>query len=62
MWIARNKDGTLVCFNDAPKYKFDEYFVPYGLSVDEGVIMPSDADEKLLGRHIEFEDGSFGIY
>lgn len=61
MWIARNKDGTLVCFNDAPKYTLDEYFVSYGLSVDEGVIMPSNTDEKLLGKHIEFGDGSFKI-
>lgn len=61
MWIARNKNGTLVCFNDVPDYILNEYFVPYGLSVDGGIIMPSNADEKLLGKHIEFEDGSFMV-
>lgn len=64
-WIARNKNNTLVVFNDEPIFDGFEYYreevVESENFIDYGVELPSNADEKLIGRHITWEDGHVKI-
>ena len=59
-WIARNRDNTLVVFNDEPVFDGYDYYrdevVESEDFTDYGVELPSDADEKLIGKHISWED------
>ena len=64
-WIARNRNNTLVVFNDKPVFDGFEYYreevVESENFIDYGVELPSDADEKLIGRHIDWTDGPVEI-
>lgn len=59
-WIARNRNNTLVVFNDEPVYDgYDYYWNESVVSedfTDYGVELPPDADEKLIGKHIDWTD------
>lgn len=65
MWIARNRSNDLVAFNDKPENSGSDYFrcecTESEVYINDGVELPSDADEKLFGKHIEFEDGAIEI-
>lgn len=62
-WIVRNSNGALLISNNKPERINDRY---WGFSVETimndeyayttFVELPSDADEKLIGRHINWED------
>ena len=59
-WIARNIDNTLVVFDNKPvfdgyKYYRDEQIESEDFT-DYGVELPLDADEKLIGKHIDWTD------
>lgn len=59
-WIARNRDNTLVVFNDEPVFDGYDYYRDEAVEsedfTDYGVELPSDADVRLIGRHITWED------
>lgn len=58
-WIARDKDKVLNVFEDKPIRREDNVWVsPYECPcIDSPYIeLPSDADEKLIGRHITWKD------
>ena len=59
-WIARNRNNTLVVFNDEPVYDGYDYYWNESVEsedfTDYGVELPSDADEKLIGKHIDWEN------
>lgn len=50
-WIARDKDGSLSVY----EYKPERAKVIWIQEYSE-VNLPSDADVKLIGRHISWED------
>lgn len=60
-WLARNEmDAVLNVFNNKPRLSSfgiwaSEDFCNYN-RVTLGVSLPSDADEKLIGKHITWED------
>lgn len=61
-WIARDFDGVLNVYDTLPERceDFREWILPdvvrlYALEVNM-VQLPSDADEKLIGRHITWEE------
>ena len=64
-WIARNRSNTLIVFNDKPIFDEYEYYREEVIEsenfIDYGVELPSDADEKLIGRHITWEDGAIEL-
>ena len=53
-WIARDKDNTLFIYTDKPERREDlELFTISSLELySYHIELPSDADEKLIGRHI----------
>lgn len=64
-WLARNKEGnngncTLNVFEEKPELSIFGIWItkdPNNISrVNLGVELPSDADEKLIGRHISWKD------
>lgn len=58
-WIARDKDNDLYVFEDKPIRREDNVWVPPYKSacIDSPYIkLPFDADERLIGRHITWED------
>lgn len=61
-WIARNKDGILNIFEkevNSDKYgrwRHNELIAFNVYDDNFGIILPSDADEKLIGRHLTWED------
>jgi hypothetical protein len=64
-WIARNNNGILVISNNKPvrvnlrrlKYwSFDMEMLLDEHADTYFVQLPSDADERLIGRHITWED------
>lgn len=62
-WMVRNNDGTLLISNNKPKRVNHRY---WGFNVETVmndeyadttfIKLPSDADERLIGRHITWED------
>lgn len=61
-WIARDKvDATLKVFENKPELTCFGIWSREDLSsitgVTLGVSLPSNADEKLIGKHITWEDG-----
>lgn len=46
-WIARDEDGRLYIYNKEPYTNVIE--------------LPSNADEKLIGKHIDWTDGPVEI-
>lgn len=65
MWIARCRDKTLMAFNTKPIDDSFDYYVEGSREsedfTDYGVELPTWADVKLIGKHIEFENGAFEI-
>lgn len=56
-WIARDKDNTLIIYADKPKRGTDGCFaVTQFMFYYDFVELPSNADEKLIGRHIDWDD------
>ena len=71
-WLARNLDGTILIFNRKPsrcgryniKVKKDGYwgFISNNIFDEHqfddciSIKLPFDADEKLIGKHITWED------
>lgn len=51
-WIARDKNKRLYIYSSRPERKSDEWMV-YTVNVVE---LPPDADEKLIGKHIDWKD------
>lgn len=64
-WIARNRNNTLVVFNDEPVFDRYDYYRDEQVEsedfTDYGVELPPDADEKLIGKHIDWTDGPVKI-
>lgn len=65
-WIARDKvDATLRVFENKPELSCFGIWSREDLSsiigVTLGVSLPSNADEKLIGKHITWEDGPVEI-
>lgn len=64
-WLARNRNNTIVVFNDRPLFGRYTYYREEQVEsedfTDLGVSLPSDADEKLIGKHITWEDGPVEI-
>lgn len=64
-WIARNKNNTLVVFNDKPIFDGFEYYreevVESENFIDYGVELPVCADLRLLGKHIIYADGAIEL-
>lgn len=65
MWIARCRDKTLMAFNTKPKHDNFDYYVEGSCEsedfTDYGVELPTWVDVKLIGKHIEFENGAIEI-
>ena len=65
MWIARCKDKSLLAFDTKPLQDGFDYYVRRSYELEEftdyGVELPTWADAKLIGKHIEFEDGPIEI-
>ena len=69
-WIVRNTNGVLVVSNNKPeRFDFDGY-LHWGFNVEmlmddyadtTFIQLPSDADEKLIGRHLAWEDNPVEI-
>ena len=58
-WIVRSKGSSLWIFNNKPKRGYSTWLTPFNwvTGVTQIAIqLPSDADEKLIGRHISWED------
>lgn len=59
-WIARDSDETLGIFGEKPtRDKFGRWRTDVAFNVyddDFGIGLPSDADEKLIGKHITWDD------
>lgn len=54
-WIARTKWGFLNIYENCPEKRQDEVWKPEPF--DSCCLeLPSDADEKLIGRHITWMD------
>jgi hypothetical protein len=64
-WIARNKNNTLVIFNDKPVSDGFEYYREEVIEsenfIDYGVELPTGADFRLLGKHIVYADGAIEL-
>lgn len=64
-WIARNKNNTLVVFNDKPLCDGCSYYREEQVKsedyTDMGVELPFWADSKLLGKHIDYADGAIEL-
>ena len=50
-WIARDKNERLYIYSSRPERNFDEWMVYW-----DAVELPSDADEKLIGKHIDWDN------
>lgn len=65
MWIARCRDKSLMAFNTKPLQDNFDYYVRGNYEsedfTDYGVELPTWVDVKLIGKHIEFEDGAFRV-
>ena len=57
-WIARSTDDSLWIFEEKPKRGNLMWLVSinWGVGVSPSVLLPSDADEKLIGQHIDWKD------
>lgn len=57
-WIARDSDDTLFIYADKPERRTDVecFAVTQFMSSHDFVELPSDVDEKLIGRHIDWDD------
>lgn len=57
-YIARDKDKELYIFEDKPERDDDIWVPPYIDAYTSGpcIKLSSDADEKLIGKHITWED------
>lgn len=58
-WLARSTDGSLWIFEEEPKRGNLMWLVSiyWGLgTASPSVLLPSDADEKLIGKHIDWDD------
>lgn len=57
-WIARSTDDSLWIFEEKPKRGKLMWLVSinWGVGVSPSVLLPSDADKKLIGRHIDWKD------
>ena len=58
-WMVRNRGGSLLIFNNKPKRGNSTWLTPFNwvTGVTQSAIqLPSDADEKLIGRHIDWND------
>lgn len=57
-WIARDKNNELYVFEDKPKREDNVWVPPYrNICIDSPYIeLPSDVDEKLISRHITWDD------
>lgn len=64
-WIARNRNNTLIVFNDEPVFDGYDYYRDESVEsedfTDYGVELPTWADEKLIGKHIDWKDGPVKI-
>ena len=56
-WIARDKNERLYIYSSHPERKSDEWEVYWADAIE----LPSDADEKLIGKHIDWTDESVKI-
>ena len=61
-WLARDKDETLGIFGEKPtrdnfgRWRTDAYIAFNVYDDDFGIGLPTGADEKLIGRHIAWDD------
>ena len=66
-WLVRNQNGTLLISNNKPKcvnpkdLKYSYWSFNTEMLLDEHadthfVQLPSDADERLIGRHVDWKD------
>ena len=62
-WLVRNNDGALLISNNKPvrvnnsHWRFNAETVMNDEYADTTFVkLPSDADEKLIGRHIDWKD------
>ncbi len=57
-WLARDKDNTLCIYAGKPERR--EYIEVFTIDSPElysyYIKLPSNADEKLIGRHIDWDD------
>lgn len=56
-WISRDKNERLYIYWDCPKRISDAWINKY-----DKIELPSDADEKLIGKHIDWYDEPIGIW
>lgn len=50
-WVARDKDARLYIYEESPERVSNEWLTDYDM-----IELPSDADEKLTGKHISWLD------
>lgn len=57
-WLARDKDNTLVIYEGKPRRREDVgcFAISTFEDPDDSVELPSNADKKLIGRHITWDD------
>lgn len=57
-WLAKDRNGHLFVYSSKPnrdKIEWLPHCDAFGIE-DDYVKLPSDADEKLIGRHITWDD------
>lgn len=59
-WIARDENGRLYIYNKKP-YRTCGYWAIDGVNFSAAIELPSDADEKLIGKHIDWKDNPVEI-
>ena len=56
-WIARDGNLNLCIFDDMPERCVSRtVWIPFYGEITDFIELPSDADEKLIGRHITWKD------
>nr|DAH69494.1 MAG TPA: hypothetical protein [Caudoviricetes sp.] len=50
-WIARDKDERLYIYKELPERVSNEWLTDF-----EMIELPANADEKLIGKHIDWTD------
>ena len=57
-WISRDKDNSLFIYADKPTRRADigVFAISAFVFSHDSIELPSNADEKLIGRHLNWED------
>lgn len=55
-WIARDRDESLYIYECLPERVSNEWLTDFDM-----IELPANADERLIGKHIDWKDGPVEI-